>query len=399
MAKSDRKKKKKKGKKKDRKFWYKKASKEEVNRWSKESGGMYDQLIGDDYSIFTPKEDDYTIRILPPSFGDRKRYGLETYIHYSVGADRQKYLCNKNMKQGECPICEERDKANADGESDYASKLTSRKRFACWIIDRDDEDAGPLVWLMPYTVDKELNKLRQDKRSKEVLDIVDPDEGYDFTFSKEGTALNTKYTGMRISHDDSPIFDDASATEEVLEFIENNPVNEALNFFEYEHIDNVFAGGAGMNTDDNDDDEDDKKKKKKKKKSDNKKKKSRRKKEYDEDENDDDEDDESSDDDDVDDEDDEDDEDDDEDDDDEDEDKEDDDDSDDEDDDDEEDDDDDEDDDDSEDDDDDQDDDDDEVEETKTKRKKKKKAKGKDKDNKSTKSKIDKMRKKKKKRK
>ncbi len=383
MAKSDRKKKKKKGKKKDRKFWYKKASKEEVNRWSKESGGMYDQLIGDDFSVFTPKEDDYTIRILPPSFGDRKRYGLETYIHYSVGADRQKYLCNKNMKQGECPICEERDKANADGESDYANKLTSRKRFACWIIDRDDEDAGPLVWLMPYTVDKELNKLRQDKRSKEVLDVVDPDEGYDFTFSKEGTALNTKYTGMRISHDDSPIFDDASATEEVLEFIENNPINEALNFFEYEHIDNVFAGGASMNSDDDDDDdEDDKKKKKKKKKGDKKKKKSRRKEEYDEEEDDDDEDDDEEDDDEDDEED---------------EDSEDDDDSDDEDDDDEDTDDDDEDEDDSEDDDDDKDDDDNEDEEEEPKRKKKTKDKGKSKDNKSTKSKIDKMRKKKKK--
>ena len=376
MAKDRKKKKKSKGKKKERKFWYKKATKEQVNRWSKESGGMYDQLVGDDFTVFTPKEDDYTVRILPPTFGDRDRYGLETYIHYSIGADRQKYLCNKNMDKGECPICNERDRANTERETDYAQKLTSRKRFACWIIDRDDEDAGPQVWLMPYTVEKEINKLRQHGKSKEIIDIVDPEDGYDMSFAKEGTGLKTKYTGMRISHESSPIFDDTDIVEETLDFIEENPVGDALNYFDFDHIDNVFAGGAGMDEDDDDDDDDDKKKKKKKsKKKDTKKKKKTRRKDEDEEEDEDDEDDNEDDDDDDSDDDEDDDEDSDEDD---------------------EDSDDDEDDDDDDDDDSEEDDDDDDEDEEDEPPKKKSKSKSK---SKSVKDKIDKMRKKKKKRK
>ena len=379
MARSDKKKKKNKGKKKDRKFWYKKATKEQVNRWSKESGGMYDQLIGDDFTTFAPKEDDYNVRILPPTFGDRDRYGLETFIHYSIGADRQKYLCLKNMDKGECPICEERDRANKERENDYAQKLTSRKRFACWIIDRDDEEAGPQVWLMPYTVEKEINKLRQHGKSKGLIQLVDPDDGYDVSFSKEGTGLKTKYTGMRIDHESGPIFDDVDLNDETLEFIEENPVPDALNYFDYEHIDNVFAGGAGMDEDD-DDDDDDKKKKKKKKSKKKDIKKSKKTRRYDEAEKEDDEDDEDDDDDDDDDDDSDDDDDEDSDDDDEDSDD---------------DDDEDDDDDDEEDDDDDDDDEDEDEEEEPPKKKKSKSKKSKSK----VKDKIDKMRKKKKKRK
>ncbi len=396
MARTDKRKKKKsvKGRKKGRKFWYSKPSKEEVNRWSKESGGMYDQLIGDNFTVFAPKEDDFRVRVLPPTFGDRKRFGQEAYIHYSIGADRQKYLCPQKMGQGDCPICEERDKANKARESEYASKLTPRRRFACWIIDRDDEDAGPLVWLMPQTVEKAINKLRQDRHSKGVIDIVNPDKGYDIAFTKEGTALNTTYTAMKIARDKSPIFDDPNALEEVLDFIEENPITDAFNFFDYEHIDNVFAGGTGLDEDDDDDDdeneEDDKRKKKRKKQSKKKdKKKSKKKtrrqeKEKEDDDEDDDEDEEEeeeeeedSDEDDEDDDDNDDDDDEEDDDDDGDEDEDGDDDS----------------------DDDDEDDDDEEDEDETPRRRKKKKDKGKNKNSKDVKKKIDRMRKKKKKRK
>jgi hypothetical protein len=245
--------------KKKSRFEYKKRSREQVQRRSEQSGGAYDNYIQDEFRLFTPKNGNFQIRILPPTWDDADNYGADVWVHYGIGADKNTYACLAKMKGEDCPVCEERTKAE-NRDPDYAKELAPKRRVLIWIIDRDHEDDGPIVWAMPWTLDKDINKLAVDERSKEYLLVDDPEEGYDIKFSKEGENIHTKYIGVAINRRPSPISDDDDEFDDWLEFIEDNPLPEIVKYYPYEHINKVFSGGAvsGDDEDEEEEDEDEK---------------------------------------------------------------------------------------------------------------------------------------------
>lgn len=199
--------------------------------------GGRDNYVTSEVSIFTPAKGDNWIRILPPTWDGAKHYGVDVHVHYGIGADRQAYLCLEKHDKGPCPICKERAELARRGMEEAASELRATYRIAVFCLNRKDPEKGAQLYVMPYRIDQELVVLAQDKRTGEVLWIDDPEHGYDVEFTREGEGLHTKYTGIRIARNPSPLDNDAC-----LDFIIKHPIPGVFLFSTPENMEKVLSG-------------------------------------------------------------------------------------------------------------------------------------------------------------
>lgn len=222
------------------KFSYQSRNAADVKKRAEGDDGKYDVYIDSSVKTFKVNDGDNTLRLLPPTWDNPTHYGLDVYIHYGIGPDRQSYLCLHKMKDEACPICEERAKAVRDGDEAYAKELNATKRVLVYMIDRDAEKEGVQAWAMPNTLDRDIVKVSVDKRSGEVLPLDHPEEGYDVMFEKKGTQMRTEYLGVQLARRSSDIGDD-----KWLDFAVEHPLPTMLKYYSYEHILSAFGGGGG----------------------------------------------------------------------------------------------------------------------------------------------------------
>ncbi len=192
-------------KKEERGFSYKKRSAESLKERANMKGGNFDTYVKPKFKQWKPKEGKNLIRILPPTWTPEEapwqetaHYGLDIFLNYNIGADNQAYLSLSRHDKGEDPLAEAKREAQQEGEKEFAKKLNPTQRILYWIVDRNDEDEGPLWWAAPFTFDKSLSNLCIDEDTKEVIFIDDPAKGRDVRFYKEGTGLNTKYDSSKM---------------------------------------------------------------------------------------------------------------------------------------------------------------------------------------------------------
>lgn len=236
------------------KFKYRgdKRTVEDVARRAKHSSGMYDSTIMDGFTQFKPKEGENQVRILPFTWEDMEKWGtsweIMIYVHNNIGPDRGSFLCLNHMNDEPCPVCEARREAVDDEER---SALRPSERALCWLIDRNDEKAGPQLWSMPIkTVFKVINARSTDKKSGALLLIDDPEDGYDVFFTREGTGIKTDYTGVEIDRDPTPLHENEKTQNKWLDYIQENPLPDVLNFQEPDYIEKVMSGRVSKKAED-----------------------------------------------------------------------------------------------------------------------------------------------------
>lgn len=238
-------------KKEERGFRYQKRTKDDLKERANMKGGNFDTYIKPKFKQWKPKEGKNLIRILPPSWDDARHYGLDIFVNFNIGADNQSYLSLSKHEKGNDPLAEARREAQKEGDKDLAKALNPSQRILYWIIDRNDEDEGPILWAAPFTFDKSLSNLCIDEDTKEVIFIDDPAKGRDVRFYREGSGLKTTYDPSKMKVlNPSPIHDDEGLENEWLDFIADNPLPEVLNFYDYDHIQATFNGQAGNRDDD-----------------------------------------------------------------------------------------------------------------------------------------------------
>jgi hypothetical protein len=243
----------------DKEFSYRGARRttEDVTRRSRQTSGLYDGIIIGDVTRFKVKEGENAVRILPPSWpkSDDAKWGnsweIQVYLHYGVGPDGGAFLCLDKMNGERCPVCEARRDA-ADAEERDA--LAPSWRALCWVVDRDNEKAGPQIWDMPATLFRDINARSIDKKSNSVIlidapgqsgHVLDSDEdGYDLVFTREGTNLKTKYVGVEVMRDPSPLHDSEKTQNRWLDYIKELPLPAVLLFQTAEYIEKVLSGRA-----------------------------------------------------------------------------------------------------------------------------------------------------------
>lgn len=240
------------------KFKYRGREESTVKQRATQKGGSFDSYTKSAFPTFKPDTGKHRVRILPlPSSHDFDKYGdhwgIDLHVHYGIGPDNSSYLCLRKHLSQNCPMCNLHKELTAEGDEDGASKVRVSTRVLAWIIDRDDEKAGPMLWAMPQSVSRDISAASTDERDG-ILLIDDPENGYDVIFSREGANLKTKYNGIKIARDASPLADDEKEQDEWLEFIEENPLIDTLNFYEEDYIEALLMGKSSKKDDDGEED-------------------------------------------------------------------------------------------------------------------------------------------------
>lgn len=219
-----------------KKFEYKKRSKEQVQKRADQSSGDFKSIFKDGVKIFKPKKGDNAIRILPATWDEPEHYALDVHVHYQVGADEERVLALHEMLGEDDPIREMRMEYEAEGNKELAKALRPGRQCAMYIVDLDNEAEGVQLYLAAPTVDAGIAQVSIDKRSGEMYDIDDPEEGYEVYFTKQGEGMNTKYVGFQLSRNPSEL------DEEFLEHAIDNPIPDMLAYLEPEEIEKMIEG-------------------------------------------------------------------------------------------------------------------------------------------------------------
>lgn len=230
------------------KFKYAQRSYEDTQTRANQRGGSFDSWIKEGVKTFKAKEGLNTVRFLPmpEEHAERlkvKHYGYDVWVHYDIGGDKNSYPCLEQMKGEFCPVCEYKRELEAEkADKEEIKKLNARKSVVCYIIDRDKESEGPLVWPMSFTIDKEFSQLSMDTTDKTFLAIEDPDEGYDISFIRNGTGLMTKYESKQIARKKSYLCRNEADQDRALEFVTDHPLDEIVQYYSREDIEKAMRG-------------------------------------------------------------------------------------------------------------------------------------------------------------
>ena len=180
-------------------FQYQQRAPETWQSRAEQSAGGFIGFLKDNVKNYSAKAGDNCIRPLPPTWANPKHYGYDIWVHYQVGLQKANLLCPLKMNNKACPVCEKQAKLDAEGRTDEAKAYRAVRRVLVWIIDRKEPGDKPLAWAMPWTVDRDITATCRDRQTGEIYYIDHPELGYDVSFEKKGTALNTDYVGVQIA--------------------------------------------------------------------------------------------------------------------------------------------------------------------------------------------------------
>lgn len=238
-------------------FKYKPRTSDQLKERANRKSSLFDSIFKQGFDTYRPKQGDNLFRYLPPTWDDSDHYGFTAFVHQNIGANNSTYLCLKKMLGKPCPVCEAELEAKNAGESEEAQNLKARERLISWVIDRDGDDPEkPLLYDQSWTQDRDIASLCVNERTGEILMIDHPDTGYDVTIKRQGTGLRTKYYGYAIARDESPIAEKQRTQDEILSYIQENPVPNTLNYYDYDYLQGVLSGSVAEKDKDIEDDED-----------------------------------------------------------------------------------------------------------------------------------------------
>jgi hypothetical protein len=221
-------------------FQYRRRTQEVAENRANQQGGGIEGFVKDEYRLFGVKNGDNAIRILPRDASEEaEHFGEDVWVHYSIGPDRASVLCPTRMANEPCPVCEERARVERRGGDDEAIReLRPHRRVLVWLIDRKNEDQGPVLWGMPWTVDRDISKACRDRETGQFYFPEDPEQGYDIYFDRSGNPPKIDYGPFQLSRKPN------SVPAPVLDFVSTHPLLETLRVRDYAEIKRLFNGGV-----------------------------------------------------------------------------------------------------------------------------------------------------------
>lgn len=217
-------------------FKYQARSEDAWKKRADQQGSQFDSYTRDEFKNYTLRNGDNIVRVLPPTWENPKHYGFDVWVHYSVGPNKGTVLCLNKMKNQKCPVCEAHTRAEMAGRED-AKDLKPGRRVLTWVLDRKEE-TSPLLWAMPWTVDREISQVCRDRQTGELYQIDHPEAGFDISFDRTGKDLQTKYSGFQLARRPS------SVHEQHLKFIDAHPLPDTLLWRDYDEVKYLFEGEA-----------------------------------------------------------------------------------------------------------------------------------------------------------
>ena len=165
--------------------------------------------------FWSPKVGRNVIRILP-EVGEMEFFFQEVGKHRFPGTDAKELYCPKFTSTGEleCPVCELLSDLWAGDSSSkrLAKQLKLKRSYWMNVINRDGEDAGPVIFTPGVKI---LDAIASMVGDPDYGDITDVDEGLDIIIDRKGTGLATEYQ-VKAKRASSPLSEDQDLAEKWL---------------------------------------------------------------------------------------------------------------------------------------------------------------------------------------
>jgi hypothetical protein len=231
-----------------RTFEYAGRTDEDVSRRAKQSSARYESIFNKEVPYFTARAGENCVRIMPWIFKDDpdwaeltatakwdNHWGISVMIHRNVGPDKGTVLCLDKMLGEPCPVCDV-------FHAEEAEELKLSDRVLVWVIDRNNEKAGPQLWNMPLGTSKDISLASELRGGKGALLIDNPDEGHDVYFDREGEKDRTRYKQFEVVKEPSYLCEDEDKQYAWLDYVAENRLPDLLKFQEPEYLDKLLSG-------------------------------------------------------------------------------------------------------------------------------------------------------------
>lgn len=230
-------------------------SAENVRKRSEQTAGNFDTIFKSGVEQWFPKVGENCIRVLPPTWENAEHYGYDVFVHAFIGSSGSTYICPAKTFDKPCAACDEAKELKAAGEEEEAKKMAVKKKSVMYVIDRDDRKPWPKVCVISWNQDKEIADASTIKKTNTTLYIDDENSGWDLYVKRTGKNLNTRYTYV-VDRDESPIDADPDMQDDILAFIDENPIPDLLRYVDNETIAKSLDGGTRERDRELDDDDD-----------------------------------------------------------------------------------------------------------------------------------------------
>lgn len=229
-----------------RTFEYAGRSDEDVSRRAKQSSARYESIFNKEIPYFTSKAGENCIRIIPWIFKDDpdfdkltekwdNHWGISVMIHRNVGPDKGTVLCLDKMLGEPCPVCDV-------FHAEEAEPLKLSDRVLAWVIDRNNEKAGPQLWNMPLGTSKDISLASELRGGKGALLIDDWNEGHDVYFDREGEKERTRYKQFEVVKEPSYLCENEDKQFAWLDFVAENRLPDLLKYQDPEYLEKLLSG-------------------------------------------------------------------------------------------------------------------------------------------------------------
>jgi hypothetical protein len=160
------------------------------------------------------------VRVLPPRQGVKSPFRVvwTHYINPPGQSTPVSFACARLEANKPCIVCQTADRLKATGnDADYqkADQMFARRRVYANVIDRKNEDAGPVILAFGKMIHEDLVLIRKSEGAYEDMggDFTNPGKGFDLVIERRGTGKNdTKYKVM--PRRQSPLSDDVVQAQE-----------------------------------------------------------------------------------------------------------------------------------------------------------------------------------------
>jgi len=210
-----------------------KAQKEAFEKSSKRGGSLYylpdEQTLQDQYDVkyFKPKAGSIYLGILPRV--EEAAFYKEVWVHYTVGPNKNSFLCPERMNNEKCPVCDYRRTLEKDGEDDEVLRdYRPSKRNLFWITNMKDKRTlaeGPMLYDAATGIILGIAGIVVNDRTGEILyDVVE--DNINIVFKRIGEGFNTKYGGFKTEDRELKIPDDYYDLPSIDELLIKPDINE-----------------------------------------------------------------------------------------------------------------------------------------------------------------------------
>lgn len=144
---------------------------------------------------WTPAEGKNVVRIMPSWQGPSGLWYAEIVTHYDVGPNKKSVACLKCFDQ-ECPVChvlEQLCSSNKATDQTLASRMMGNKIYYVNAGVPNKPDGVVKPWRMG---EKFFLDILSIYTNGEYGDFTHPKRGYDITFVRKGTGLQTRYSNI-----------------------------------------------------------------------------------------------------------------------------------------------------------------------------------------------------------